>query len=309
MRVIKNWAKNILREVFEAGQRFGVNILPKHFYSSIPDIRALRKRDDHWRKPFEMRGVTGVDLADQIAFLEDLCPSALIGQWQTLDVHEVASTENGQGGGYSVIDAEILHAFVRRHRPGRVVQVGCGLSTSVILRAASIADYKPDVICIEPYPSEFLLAAQAKGQVTLIEEGAEKVDRNVMTALDVGGMLFIDSTHTVKPGSEVNRIILDVLPRLAAGVFVHFHDIYFPYDYQRGLLSSELFFSAEVSLLHAYLINNARCRIVLSLSMLHYAAPQRIADLIPHYDPQGNVDGLSAPGGTHYPSAIYLLTT
>ena len=53
-------------------------------------------------------------------------------------------------------------------------------------------------------------------------------------------MLFVDATHTVKPGSEVNRIILDVLPRLDAGVFVHFHDIYFPYDYQRGLLSSEL---------------------------------------------------------------------
>ncbi len=179
----------------------------------------------------------------------------------------------------------------------------------MILRAASIADYKPDVICIEPYPSEFLLAAQANGQVTLVEEGAAKVDRNVMTALDVGDMLFIDSTHTVKPGSEVNRIILDVLPRLAAGVFVHFHDIHFPYDYQRELLSSELFFSAEGSLLHAYLINNARCRIVLSLSMLHYAAAQRIADLIPHYDPQGNADGLSAPGGTHFPSATYLLTT
>ena len=117
-----------------------------------------------------MRGVTGVDLAGQIAFLEDLCPSALIGQWQTLDVHGVASKENMQGGGYGVIEAEILHAFVRRHRPGRVVQVGCGLSTSVILRAASIAGYKPDVICIEPYPSEFLLAAQAKGQVTLVEE-------------------------------------------------------------------------------------------------------------------------------------------
>ena len=78
MRAIRNSAKKLLREVFEAGQRFGVNILPKHFYSSIPDIGALRKHDDHWRKPLEMRGVTGVDLAGQIAFLEDLCPATLV---------------------------------------------------------------------------------------------------------------------------------------------------------------------------------------------------------------------------------------
>ncbi len=130
-----------------------------------------------------------------------------------------------------------------------------------------------------------------------------------MTGLDKGDMLFVDSTHTVKPGSEVNRIILDVLPRLPTGVFVHFHDIYFPYDYQRGLMSTELFFNTESTLLHAFLINNAYCRIVLSLSMLHYAVPRKLMALIPHYEPQGNADGLRSAGGIHFPSATYLLTT
>jgi hypothetical protein len=305
---INDTLKKGLRGLFEIGQRFGINILPKHFYSSTPDIRALR-RDDFWRKPLDMVGVAGADLAGQITFLEDLCPPAQSKQWAALDVHATATKENGQGGGYGVIEAEFLHAFICRHLPRRIVQVGCGVSTSVTLRAARISGYEPEVICVEPYPSPFLLTAHNEGRIRLASERAEIVDRDILTVLDSGDMLFIDSTHAVKPGSEVNRLILDVLPRLKSGVFVHFHDIYFPYDYQRTLLSSELFFDVESTLLHAFLIGNLRCRIVLSTSMLHYAAPDRIARLFPRYVPQNNANGLIAEGGEHFPSATYLLTT
>ncbi len=308
MLAIRETLKIGLRRLFETGQRFGVNILPKQFYSSIPDIGALRQ-DDFWRRQFDMVGVAGADLAGQIAFLDDLCPAELSGQWAALDVHATASKENGQGGGYGVIEAETLHAFIRRHLPRRIVQVGCGVSTSAILRAAQMAEYKPEVICVEPYPSRFLLKAQNEGRIQLVSERAEIVDRDVLTALDAGDMLFIDSMHTVRPGSEVNRLILDVLPRLKPGVFVHFHDIYFPYDYQRTLLSSELYFSVESTLLHAFLIGNSRCRIVLSTSMLHYAAPERMATAFPRYAPQKDGNGLKAEGGEHFPSATYLLTT
>ena len=91
--------------------------------------------------------------------------------------------------------------------------------------------------------------------------------------------------------------------RLKSGVFVHFHDIYFPYDYSRTLLSFDLFFWGESTLLHAFLIGNSHCRIVLSTSMLHYAAPERIAALFPRYAPQHNADGLQKDGGEHFPSA------
>jgi len=130
-----------------------------------------------------------------------------------------------------------------------------------------------------------------------------------MTDLSAGDLLFVDSTHTVKPGGEVNRIILEVLPRLGSGVFVHFHDVYFPYDYARNLMSDALFFPLESTLLHAYLINNSRCRILVSLSMLHYATPETIRKSFPHYDAQKNIDGLQDTGGEHFPSSAYLLIT
>jgi predicted O-methyltransferase YrrM len=307
MRAAKNWAKRRLKDGFEIGQRLGVDILPRHFYSSIPDMRQLRSETE-WQQPFEMFGVVGADISSQLAFLADMC-RPFAARWPELAVYAAAEAENGQGGGYGPIEAEVLHAFILRHQPKKIVQIGCGVSTSVILRAAGLAGYRPELVCIEPYPSAFLMRAAAARRITLVKERAQSVRRDVLTNLASGDLIFVDSTHSVAPGSEVNRIILDVLPRLGAGVFVHFHDIHFPYDYQRGLLAEEMFFSLESTLLHAFLIGNARFGIAVSMSMLHYAAPEAISELLPHFDPQAGSNGLRRPGGSHFPSATYLLAT
>ena len=112
----------------------------------------------------------------------------------------------------------------------------------------------------------------------------------------------IESTN---PGSEVNRVILEVLPRLKPGDWAHFHDIYFPYDYQRGLLSDDLFFCNESVLLQAFLSNNPRYSIRASLSMLHYARPDELQAALPNYDPAGNDHGLKGSDG-HFPASSYL---
>lgn len=107
----------------------------------------------------------------------------------------------------------------------------------------------------------------------------------------------------------MNRLILEVLPRLPLHCFVHFHDINFPYDYSTGVLT-ELFFPAENTLLHAFLVNNARCSVALSLSMLHYACPRELQSALPNYQPAAMQDGFhaAADGGGHFPSATYLVT-
>lgn len=135
---------------------------------------------------------------------------------------------------------------------------------------------------------------------------AQTVDRGRLCDVGDNGLLFVDSTHAVKPGSEVNRIILDVLPRLNRGAYVHFHDIYFPYDYQRNLMREQLFWS-ESTLLHAFLIGNARYTIRCALSMLHYGASAKLQELLPNYRPQSGHDGLMGddPDG-HFPDACYL---
>jgi hypothetical protein len=127
----------------------------------------------------------------------------------------------------------------------------------------------------------------------------------VLTDLGAGDLLFIDSTHAVRPGGEVNRIVLEVLPRMASGSFVHFHDICFPYDYEPSLLTT-LFFASESTLLHAFLTGNQRYSIAVSLSMLHHACPQQMQSVLPNYRPATLNYGLSTPGGGHFPSATFL---
>ncbi|HYE46140.1 MAG TPA: class I SAM-dependent methyltransferase [Caulobacter sp.] len=302
---MKTSAKLALHGLFSLGQKLGVDVLPRHFYSQIPDLAAMR-RETAWRAPMPMTGVLGAAIEGQVAFLDHCAPAEISAVLKDRDVHAQAVARNGDDGGYGPIEADFLYAFIRTWKPRRVVQVGCGVSTAVIQAAGADAGYAPAITCIDPYPTAFLKAEAAQGRIELIPVPAQVVGIEAFTGLEAGDLLFIDSTHAVRPGSEVNRVVLDVLPRMAPGVFAHFHDIYFPYDYPRRLLTEDLFFHAESTLVHAFLVGNPRCRIEAALSMLHYAAPEALARRFPRYDPQGNADGLAAGGGRHFPSALWL---
>jgi predicted O-methyltransferase YrrM len=300
---LKSLGKTGLRKLFEAGQRLGFDLLPRHFYSEIPDIRELRNSQD-WRKPYTMVGVNGAAIAGQMEFVRQCCPPELVERQKRGDIHERACRENGAVG-YGPIEADFLHSFVVTHRPRRVVQVGCGVTTAIILAAAAEAGYEVEVTCVDPYPTEYLRRAGKAGRIKLIAERAELQPFERYTDLGAGDLLFIDSTHTLRPGNEVSRVILEVLPRLKPGVHVHFHDIIFPYDYGRGVLTHDLFFGHESVLLHAFLTNNAKYSILAALSMLHYADPEGLKTFLPNYRPARNEQGLEIGEG-HFPSAIYL---
>ncbi|MDP1737478.1 MAG: class I SAM-dependent methyltransferase [Caulobacter sp.] len=307
-RTLKTAGKQALHGLFALGQRLGVNVLPKHFYSQVPDLAQMRALSS-WRAPMSLTGVAGRDLDGQVAFAAACLPPEVRAVLADRDVHAEAIAANGSDGGYGQIEAEFLYGFVRAHRPARVVQIGCGVSTAVIEAAGVDAGYRPQILCVDPYPTDFLRRRHAAGGIALLAEPAQEVDLAVLTDLGAVDLLFIDSTHAVKPGSEVNRIVLEVLPRLAPGVFVHFHDIYFPYDYPRRLLSGDLFFHSESTLVHAFLVGNANCRIEASLSMLHYGARETMKSWFAHYDPQTDQQGLAGEGGRHFPSALWLRTT
>jgi hypothetical protein len=306
MRRAKNAVKGLLAKGFHLGQRLGWDVLPRHFYSEIPDVAKLR-RTTAWRKPYSMAGVAGADLDEQEAFVRSVVTPALTDRLRPGDVHPAACARNGEAG-YGPIEADFLFAFVATARPARIVQIGCGVSTAVCLHAATEAGYRPEIVCVEPYPTAFLRAAAAAGDVTLVPRPVEDVGAAVVDALAAGDLLFVDSSHTLGPAGEVSRIVLEFLPRLRAGVRVHFHDILFPYDYPRAVLTDALFFWHESALLHAFLVHNRRFRLLASLAMLHYGRPGALGELLTNYRPQANDDGLAASPG-HFPSAAYLQVT
>jgi Methyltransferase domain len=303
-RRLRELGKASLHRVFEAGQRLGVDVLPRSFYSSIPDLAALKSTDD-WRRPLSMVGVAGADLDHQLAFVAACCPEPLRARTARGDIAAAAWRDNGEPG-FGVVEADFLHCFIASKRPRKVVQVGSGVSTAVILRAAEEAGFPIEVVAIDPYPTPYLEGAARAGRIRLIAERAQAVASEELLSVGEGGLLFVDSTHTVQPGGEVNRILLEIVPRLPARCHVHFHDIYFPYDYPTSLLT-ELFFPSESTLLHALLVHNARMEISASLSMLHHGRPDELRRWLPGYDPRRGAGGLAVAGEAgHFPSSTYL---
>jgi hypothetical protein len=250
-----------------------------------------------------MAGVRGVDTAEQLRFVAGCCRDyARKPACGTLYAEAVA--RNGEPG-FGPFEAMMLYGFVRTHRPGKIVQVGCGVSTALALRAAQDAGYTPEIVCIEPYPTTMLREEGRAGRVRLIPEKAQKVALHELTDLSPGDLLFVDSTHTVKVGSEVVRVILEALPRLPVGSYAHFHDITFPFDYSPGILRHELFMWRETTLLHAFLAMNPSYEIAASLSMLHHADPEGLRGVFPGYSPMVARDGLEVAGGD-FPSSTYI---
>jgi len=300
---LRNHVKSHLHSIFVHGQRLGWDVLPRHFYSAIPEIHELQN-SQKWRRPLAMSGVNGVDIESQMSFVRCCCPPALRERLVLGGVYESACRENGAAG-YGRTEADFLFCFVSSKRPRKIVQIGSGVSTVVIQAAAREAGYKPRIICIDPFPTDYLVREEKRGSIELISKEAQNIEISILTDLRSGDLLFIDSTHTTRPASEVNLIILDVLPRLPPNCYVHFHDIFFPYDYQSNVLNT-LFFWGESTLLHAFLIGNQRFLISASLSMLHHACPDQLGVLLPNYRPALMQEGLRVGDEGDFPTSTYL---
>jgi predicted O-methyltransferase YrrM len=301
-RKLKNASKRLLRRIFELGQHFRFDILPRHFYSEIPDMRVL-KRTTQWKSPRSFERIES-EIEAQVKWVDE-CTRAYRGSLSQFAVHRAAVEMNGSDEGYGEVEADFLYCFIRARRPGKMVQIGCGVSTAVCLLAARDEGYSPRITCIEPYPTDFLNREAAAGRIELVAKKLEDAWIGCIGELGEGDLFFVDSSHTLAPAGEVNLIILEMLPRLAPGVYVHFHDIYFPYDYAPITLSSAIFFWHETALLYAFLLMNSEFEIAASFAMLYHRRLDDLAGFFPDMKPQAFDAGLSIGEG-QFPSSIFL---
>ena len=250
-----------------------------------------------------MRGILG-DIDAQVDWVDQTTKSYRASLRQ-FEIHRTAVRMNGSDEGYGEVEADFFYCFIRAHRPKQIVQIGCGVSTAVCLIAAKDEGYNPQITCIEPYPTEFLKHESAEGRLNVVARKLQDVGPDCVSSLRTGDLFFVDSSHTLAPAGEVNLIILETLPRLAPGVYVHFHDIYFPYDYGSDVLSSALFFGHETALLYAFLLMNDRFEITGSLSMLHHQRLNELLRFFPDMKAREFEDGLVKKEG-QFASSIFL---
>jgi hypothetical protein len=291
--------------LFVAGQQLGFDLLPRHFYSEIPDLRALRHTKS-WRRAYTMRGVSGAALQSQFAWVKEVMQSRSPAR-DDAEIYARACADNGEPG-YGEIEAIFLHRFIQKFQPQQIIQIGCGVSTAVCLRSASEFGYRPRVRCIEPYPTTYLERLSRQGEIQLLRQKLQEIDPVVVTELGENDFFFVDSTHTLGPAGEASRIILEFLPSLKRGVLIHFHDIVFPYDYMPDILDKALVFSHESTVLHAFLAYNRDFSVLASLAMLHHQCTREFTSLFPDYRPAQHQDGLEIRPG-HFPSSVFFRRT
>ena len=213
--------------------RLGVVILPNHYYTGVPDLKTRCTTRERWAYRSALRGL-GIDLEGQVRRLREIC-LPFQPEYRGNELYRNAcGSDCGPGSGD--IEAQALYAFIRHYKPSVAIEVGCGVSTYCMLGAAARNSNESSLatrfISIEPYPRPWLRNAP----VSLIEKPVQDVPFEVFESLGPGDFLFIDSSHAVRTGGDVNFLVLEVLPRLKPGVLIHFHDIYLPYDYPRDAL-------------------------------------------------------------------------
>ncbi len=132
------------------------------------------------------------------------------------------------------VDAEILYCMVREHKPKRMIEFGSGFSTQISARALVQNQQETGVACdftaVEPYPNP-MVRKGFPGLTRLSETSCQEFPLEHIEALEENDVLFIDSSHVLKIGSDVQHLFLEVLPRLKKGVVVQVHDIFLPFEY------------------------------------------------------------------------------
>jgi hypothetical protein len=271
------------RSLFESWEREGFHVVPNHFYEPIPDSRELR--DELFATPSLMPGVD-MRLVEQRALIADFA-NRYSAEYNAFPARATDDPLNFsfQQGMYGPVDAESLYCMVRHFKPRRVVEIGSGHSTLITAQALRKNAGEPgghvcEFTSIEPYPSELLLRG-ISGLSRLIREPVQRVPLALFESLGEGDILFIDSSHVLKLGSDVQYEFLEVLPRIGRGAVVHVHDIFFPCDYPKTWVKDLRRFWNEQYLLHAFLMFNHAFRVLFCGSALEQAAPDDLARAFP----------------------------
>jgi hypothetical protein len=236
---------------------------PGHYYSALPDMAEVARRAVAIFGP-AAETLPGIDLrrAAQSELLAKL--GAYAADLPFERSRNPRSRYFRPNGSFPFQDAFMLHAMIRHLRPARLIEIGCGCSTCVILDTCEALELPTAVTCIEPYPAYLLglLRPEDSSRYGLRQAFVQDVPLTVFEALDAGDILFIDTSHVSKVGSDVNYLFFQVLPRLHPGVVVHFHDIWYPFEYPEDWFAKGMFWN-EAYLLRAFLMFNATFEILL----------------------------------------------
>lgn len=271
---------------YEVAPKGRYDIVPRNYYSPIPDLEQLP--EDIWDRRSALGGVElGIDRA-MVMVETELAPFVA-----ELDIPADGPAPPGEfflhNENYESVDAELLYALLRARKPRRVLELGSGYTTLLIgdaCRRNAADGTMTEHVAYDPYPRAHIVGESPPPPTRFEPISATEVPLDAFRELQAGDVLFVDTTHTVKLGSDVNYIVLDVLPVLAPGVVVHFHDVFLPWEYPRAWFETMEYYWAEQYLLQAFLAFNDAFEVLLPAQALARAQPDRLGAVVPSFSLQ-----------------------
>jgi predicted O-methyltransferase YrrM len=261
-----------LRKQLELAKRGAEFVPPGHFYSALPDLNLIT-RDEARIFRISSRDILAVDLheSEQLKLIESFARN----YYPDIEFPETMSRNRRyfyENPSYSFSDAIFLHCMIRHHRPKRIIEIGSGYSSAMMMDTNELfLDNSASITFIEPYP-DLLISLMRDGdkeRVTVLPNRLQEIDTREFERLESNDILFVDSTHVSKVDSDVNRLFFEILPRLSSGVLIHFHDIFFPFEYPKPWIYEGRAWS-EIYVLRAFLQYNSAFQVVLMNTFLEY---------------------------------------
>lgn len=260
-------------------KRIGVFPIRNHYYEPLFDDRLISVPLD------KDRNLPGIDMNKdgQLALLQRLCFGD---ELVALDLSEKGKNTNDfyiDNGSFGSGDAEFLYQFLRHIKPRKVLEIGSGNSTKIARLALNKNDidtlYKCEHICIEPYEQPWL---ESLVGINVLRNPIENCSFDWSSELQSGDLLFVDSSHIIRPQGDVLKVYLEILPMLPKGVYVHIHDIFTPKDYLKSWLIDEVKFWNEQYLLEVLLGNTHRYEVIASLNYLKHKEYELLNSVCPY---------------------------
>jgi hypothetical protein len=234
---------------------------PGHFYSPIPSsVEVLQRLDAKRKNELHLEGIR-FNHQEQLEVLKSFA-----GFYGDVPFPERPSEEFRYHYAQSVFsypDAIFLYSFLRKTTPARVIEVGSGFSSAVILDTVDrFFAARPQITLIEPHADRLhrLLSENDRKTVRIIEDKVQNVPRTLFQSLEDGDLLFIDSSHVMKCGSDLQYLLFEIVPQLPAGVYVHFHDVFDKFEYPESWLTQGWYWN-EAYFLRAFLTDNSTWQI------------------------------------------------
>jgi predicted O-methyltransferase YrrM len=239
--------------------------LPGHFYSPIPMQEEIRFRIQSNRLKFKSNEKDKNFICSQLPEINMNISLQYrnLQQFSKFYKDIMFSEENNSGYRYyydqnyfCYADAIFLYCFLKQNKPKRIIEIGSGYSSAIILDCVDeFYNIRPDITFIDPDPVRLKNLLKTNDVVNIIKSKVQDLPADFFFKLQFGDLIFIDSSHNIKFGSDIQYLFFDVIPYLRKGIFLHFHDIFFPFEYPTKWLKEGRFWN-EAYMLRSFLAYN-----------------------------------------------------